>query len=153
RRPEMRELILFASPDQGCTWHQEGAVTPETDAFRFFAPADGLYWFRVAVVDRHGRQDPADPAKVAPNQKVLIDTLPPVLRIVPAQREGEDVVVAWEVQEDHPDWNTLKLEYRPADAPASAWSPAPVKPGPGRPARFRLPAGGPVALRLQMQDL
>ena len=64
-------------------------------------------------------QEPADVSRGPPDQKILIDTVRPVVRIVSAQRQGEDIVVAWEIQEEHPDWTSLKLEYRSLDGSAT----------------------------------
>jgi hypothetical protein len=152
RRAEIKELILFMSSDEGKTWHEQAVASPDQDAFPFYAPKDGMYWFSVCVINQQNKREPPDPLAVPPNQKILIDTLKPVVRIKSAERQGEDVVVNWEVQEDHPDWATLKLEYRPADAPAGPWYPVTVTPGAGQ-TRFRVLQPGPVALRMQLQDL
>ena len=38
RRAELRELVLYASNDQGRTWQQTAAVPPTQNAFTFNAP-------------------------------------------------------------------------------------------------------------------
>src|SRR5713226_6948191 len=153
RRPLINALVLYAYSDEGRTWKQVAVATPEQDAFAFYAPNDGTYWFTVTVVDPQGNSEPKDIYKVAPNQKILIDTLKPIVKITAAERQGEDIVVNWEIQEDHPDLATLKLEYRTSDAPASVWYTAPLTNPPliGQ-ARFRLTSQGAVTLRVQMQD-
>src|SRR5947209_8742038 len=69
-RREIRELILYASNDQGKTWHQEAVVTPDRDGFAFYAPVDGLYWFSVGTVDLKGVQYPADIYKASADLRV-----------------------------------------------------------------------------------
>jgi len=153
RRPLIKQLVLYASSDEGRTWKQVAVADPQQDAFAFSAQTDGTYWFTVTVVDPQGNSEPKDIYKVAPNQKILIDTLKPIVKITAAERQGDDIVVNWEIQEDHPDLSTLKLEYRTADAPASVWYTAPLNSPPliGT-ARFRLASTGAVSVRVQMQD-
>jgi hypothetical protein len=153
RRPLIKQLVLYASSDEGRTWKQVAVASPDQDAFGFSAPTDGVYWFTVVVVDPQGNTEPKDPYKVPPSQKILIDTLKPMVKITAAERQGDDIVVNWEIQEDHPDLATLKLEYRTADDPASVWYMAPLTNPPliGQ-ARFRLSRSGAVSIRVQMQD-
>ncbi len=153
RRPLIKQLVLYASSDEGRTWKQVAVASPDQDAFAFSAPTDGIYWFSVTVVDPQGNQEPKDPYKAPPNQKILVDTLKPIVKITEAQRQGEDIVVNWEIQEDHPDLSTLKLEYRTADAPASVWYTAPLNnPSLIGQAKFRLASTGIISIRVQMQD-
>src|SRR5207249_1836360 len=154
RRPLIKQLVLYASNDEGRTWNQVSIASPDQEAFAFSAPTDGVYWFTVTVVDPQGNSEPKDIYKVPPSQKILIDTLKPQVKLTAAERQGDDIVVNWEIQEDHPDLATLKLEYRTADAPASVWYTAPLTNPPliGQ-ARFRLTSQGAVTLRVQMQDM
>jgi hypothetical protein len=159
RVENISQLVLFVSSDKGASWHQHTTVKPKTapqeqdqNVFIFRAAADGEYWFRVAVLDLKGNQEPRDPSKGAPDQRILIDTRPPKVDILSAQRQGDDVLVDWIAQEDHPDWTTFKLEYRRADDASGAWSPAPVNPGPKGPGRFRVSAAGPLRVRLSLKD-
>lgn len=154
RRSEIKELHLFVSSDLGRTWNQQGVAPPDQDAFPFFAPTDGVYWFSVEVIDQRGNRDPADIYRAPPAQKVFIDTLRPLVRVTAAERQGDEVVVAWEIQEDYPDIGTFRLEWRSADNPAGAWAPVPVAVAPALigQARFRSPISGPLAVRVALQD-
>jgi beta-lactamase regulating signal transducer with metallopeptidase domain len=76
RRKDIKELILFASDDEGKTWEVVSRLTPDSQAFDFKAGADGLIWFTVAVVDQHGRQMPPDLSAAAPTLKVRVLTTP-----------------------------------------------------------------------------
>jgi hypothetical protein len=152
QRGKIKELILFTSSDQGATWNETQVAPPDKDAFVFYAPSDGVYWFNICVVDAQGRREPPDIYKSPPRQKVLVDTLPPNVRIVSAERQGDDVVVAWEIQEDHPDLATLKLEYRAADAAAWTWTPVSMSPALSGQTRFHVATAGPVTIHLQLAD-
>jgi hypothetical protein len=155
QRAEIHELILFMSNDEGKTWNQQAVASPDQDAFPFYAPRDGVYWFTVCVVNQKGEREPEDIYKAPPSQitKIVVDSLKPLVRIKSAARQGDDLVVNWEIQEDHPDLATLKLEYKPANAPDSQWTPASIQPQLIGQGRFRVANPGPLDLRMQMQDL
>jgi hypothetical protein len=152
RRPEIRELRLFVSSDKGAKWQQVSTITPEKDGFVFFGQGDGEYWLCPATVNRLGKQDPENIYK-APHdqiQKMVIDRLKPAMKLVSPQRQGDEISVGWEIQEEHPNPKTLKLEYRSANDPN--WTAVPVTPGPTGQARFRAGPGA-VSIRMQFQDL
>ena len=153
KREQIKQLLLFVSSDQGKTWHQEAVVPPDNDEFLFYAPADGVYWLRVAFVNKQGKQEPEDITKGPPDQKVLIDTLKPMVRFASTHREGDGIAVAWEVQEEHPDLPSLKLEYRPADGSPAQWSAVSVTQALIGQAQVRPGTPGAVVLRLQFKDL
>src|SRR5205807_271464 len=152
QRSKIKELILFVSPDQGATWNEVQVASPDKNAFIFYAPTDGLYWFNICVIDAQGRREPPDIYKSTPRQKVLVDTLQPNLRILSAERQGDDIVVAWEIQEEHPDLVTLKLEHRTPDAPTWMWTPVSINPALSGQARFRVATFGPVVVHMQLAD-
>jgi hypothetical protein len=151
-RSKIKELQLFVSDDQGVTWKQVAKATPDDKAFIFYAPADGVYWFNVGVVDNQGKREPPDLYQSAPRQKVLVDTAKPVVHILAAERQGEEVAVRWQVQEDHPDLSSLKLEYRTPEAPAWVWYNVPIAQALVGSTQFHCTGTGPVTLRMQMQD-
>lgn len=155
RRAEIKQLILYVSADEGKEWNQVAVATSDKASFPFTAPKDGLYWFTVGVVDQQGKQQPLSPYQVPPAQKVLVDTEKPIVKITSAERQGDDVVVAWEIQEDNPDLASLKMEYRPADGQSSfgSWYMVPVNtPALHGEARFKASTQGPLAVRLELKD-
>ncbi|MBI1830859.1 MAG: hypothetical protein HYR84_05335, partial [Planctomycetes bacterium] len=99
-RGNFREFILYSSTDLGKTWQQAGVIPATKNAFAFYAPADGSYWLQVATVNRQGVQEPDDMAimKGPPHLKMHIDTLKPIVRSFQALRQGDDIVVAWDIQ-------------------------------------------------------
>jgi hypothetical protein len=153
RRGELRELVLYYSTDEGRSWKRYTSVPPDSKAFIVNLPQDGTYWFNVCVVDRQGTQEPSDPSKVAPAQKIVIDTVKPLLRVTSAVRQGDQIVVAWDIQEENPDLPTLKMEYRTPEMPASQWETVSLNPAQSGQVSFRPPGSGFVSIRMQMQDL
>lgn len=151
RRAELRELVLYASNDQGRTWQQAAAVPPTQNAFTFNAPIDGAYWLRVAVIDRMNKQVPENIYQGPPDQKVVIDTMKPLLRLKSPERVGEEVSLAWELQEDNPDWTTFRLEYQPKNS-ATAWTPIQATAGLTGQARFRPNTQATITVRLTFKD-
>jgi hypothetical protein len=152
QRAKIKELILYSSVDQGVTWNEAAVVSPDKHSFVFYAPADGLYWFNICVVDTNGVREPADIYKTAPRGKVLVDTLKPNVR-VSAERKGDDLEVRWEIQEDHPDLSTLKLEYRTPDSPSlMPWYKAAASPVLNGQSSFRFANPGPATVRVQIMD-
>jgi hypothetical protein len=75
-RNDIREVKLLCSVDGGGTWEQVATLPPTANAFRFEAPADGIYWFNVAIVSRTGKAFPAEMVNTAPALKVLVRTNP-----------------------------------------------------------------------------
>jgi hypothetical protein len=156
-RSEIRDMLLYASTDHGRSWHQVGAIPSSKDRFVFYAPGDGTYWFQVAFVNRLGVQMPDDQAimKGEPQQKMVIDTLQPVMKAFRAQRVGDDVLVSWEVQEDHPDLGPdgFRLEYQLKDSLSAAWTRIPVQAGLQGKASFRPGTNQAVNVQLTVRDL
>src|SRR5262249_55270709 len=128
-RAKIKELILYVSDDEGRTWKDTANAPPDKDAFVFYAPHDGVFWFNICVIGQAGNREPPDIYKVPPAQKVLVDTLRPTVNILSAERQGDEISVAWEIQEQNPDLNTLTLEFRTPDAPSWMWYKATVTPG------------------------
>ena len=153
RRNEVRELLLFVSRNQGQSWEQEAIATPDKDAFPFFAPADGVYWFQVMIVDKKGGRDPADVYNTAPGLKVLVDTTSPIMRLTPGERVGDEVSVGWEIQEPYADLKSFRLEYATFGADgAPVWRMIQATPGLSGNARFRPIASGPMRVRMTLLD-
>jgi hypothetical protein len=152
QRAEIKEVLLFCSTDQGTTWTQVAVSTPDKTGFRYFAPTDGMYWFSVCVVDRQGKREPPDIYKSPPGQKVLVDTLKPNLRLTVTERQGDEILIGWEIQEDHPDLASLKLEYRTPESPPWLWTAATIMPALVGQARFRPNQAGTVSVRMQIAD-
>jgi hypothetical protein len=152
RQHEVRELLLFMSRDRGQTWEVYARATPDKKGFDFYAAGDGLFYFSIAVIDRSGRQDPVDVYRAPVGQKILIDTKKPTLQLT-ADRSGDEVLVDYVIQEDRPERESLKLEYKAGDSPGGQWTPLPIEFAPRGKMRFRPGAPGPLTVRLSLRDL
>ena len=102
---------------------------------------------KLCNVYRDGTRTPSDISKGPPALKILVDTLKPAVRIVSAERQGDGIVVRWEIQEDHPDLGSLKLEYSSAEDATHQWYTVPVDPTLNGSARFRFVGSGAVSVR------
>jgi hypothetical protein len=153
RRAEIKQLILWASVDGGKAWDQVATVTPDKDGFNYYAKEDGLYLFKVQVEDQQGNKQPGDIYKAPVGQRIMVDTLRPQVQIMSAERQGDEIAVRWEIREDNPDIASLRMEYRPADAPAEAWSPVTLTPALASQASFKVASSAAVSMRLQFADL
>jgi hypothetical protein len=154
-RQEIKTLYLHWSRDRGHSWEQIAAIAPTEPGFTVHAPTDGEYWFRVAVLSKQDKMDPADIFKEKDERthKIIVDTLRPNVRLVSAQRQGEDVLVRWEIQESHPDVKSMKLRYRPTNSAADWSEPVPLKPGPVGEVLAKVNTGNALTFRLEIKDL
>jgi hypothetical protein len=150
QKEKISEIELFVSTDEGKTWNKTSVIPPEKGGFSYTAATDGMYWFKVCTVDKAGNREPNDIYKQGRVEKIFVDTLPPTLRIVKAERQGENIVVFWEMQELNPDLNSFKLEYRAVDG---FWFPVTVTPALVGQQSFRSPHNGPVKVRMTVGDL
>jgi hypothetical protein len=153
RQADVKELILYMSQDKGQSWGIHSRAPRDKKAFDIYAQKDGPMWFSIAVVDQNDRADPPDPYKVAPGQKLFIDTAKPEVRIVSAERVGNEIDIRWEARDANPDWATLHLDYRLGDSPGGQPVPVPIQPGDQGTYRLKVAGPGPVTLRLQLKDL
>jgi len=103
------------------------------------------------VVGKDGKQEPDAPAK-APKLKILIDTAKPVVRLS-AGRQGDAIVAAWDIQEDIPKLDTIKLEYRTAEMPPEQWLTVKLDP-PQLTGRVGIPlrSSAPALVRMEIVD-
>lgn len=152
QRSEIKELRLFASADQGRSWDLASTMKPDDNYFVFRAPGDGTYWLQVACVDHANRQTPENPGTQPPRQKIVIDTIKPIIRTLQARRHGSEVIVVWEIQEDHPDPASFRLEYQPKDG-GGLWTAVTATAGPVGEARFQPTGSQALAVRLTIRDL
>ncbi len=157
-QPEIRELLLYASSDQGREWkHVAGPITSDKKEFAFYAPGDGTYWLRVVKVTKQNVRDPDDMnlMRGLPDMKLVIDTLKPIVKTMEAQRQGDDVYVNWEVQEDHPDLSRdgMQLDYMVKDAPIERWTAIPFNAGLKGQVQFNPGHKQPLVIRLTVRDL
>ncbi|HYH63787.1 MAG TPA: hypothetical protein VD866_03720, partial [Urbifossiella sp.] len=152
-RKGIGQVQLYASADKGQTWPLVATVLPDKTQFSYTAPRDGSYWFHIVIVDRAGKKDPANLTVEPPAMKVLVDTVKPQVEFKGSRRTGEEVVVEWDVRDDHPNDAATKVAFRRADAPADDWREVTLPPGPRNGVRFPSGTTGPVQVRVNVADL
>jgi hypothetical protein len=153
REPDVKELVLYISTDQGKTWDIYDRATPTQKSFQFHAKTDGLFFFSIAVVDRRGKQDPADIATAKRISKIHIDSEKPEVKFESTKRVGNDIQLTWNIREANPNWSSLKLEYRSLETPNAPWTPLPVVQDSTRTHTFNPNTQGDVAVRISLADM
>jgi hypothetical protein len=152
QRNNLRELVLYCSKDEGKTWDQAGQATPEKTAFSFTAARDGKYWFTIQTVDKNGIRSPPDVMAAQVGQRIIVDTVKPLVK-VKADRQGQEIIVSWEITEDYPNPSTFALEYHLADQSSLLWTVVPnTIPGATGSATFMPPSSAAVTVRLKVKD-
>lgn len=153
RKKDIDKSYLFVSRDRGQTWPLESVATPDKPAFQYTAPEDGEYWVNMMIVYKNGQKDPPDITRVAPARKLLIDATAPAVKITTARWDGDDLLVAWEVQDKFPNDAATRVLVRPTGAGESAWQPAPLDGVMKRTAKFKPGIAGPVTVKVAAADL
>jgi hypothetical protein len=148
RAAEIQGVELYVSTDQGRNWNQKGYTTPDRKEFNFTADVDGEYWFSILIVDRNNRREPPHPNAAPVGQKLLVDTLKPEVKLR-AERQGDSVNVNWEIHEEHPNLNSFRLEWRPADGPEN-W--VAVQTSPGMTGQTSIKASEAIVVRGSLED-
>jgi hypothetical protein len=151
-RRHIRQMKLFVARNGENTWYQEAAVAPDQDHFTFHAKDDGLYWFIMVEEDLQGRQVPADLTRTPPDLKVLIDTTPPRIRLTTLQRQGEEIVAEWVIEDAYPAAAKTQVHVRPAGS-SGEWQEVRLAPGVYHGVRFPLRTPQAVELRVTAYDL
>ena len=78
-RVSLSEIRLYVkTPTTG--WKLQESVAPHATRFNCKVTQDGEYWYTLATVDRAGRMTPADVNLEPPSQRVVIDTILPVIQ-------------------------------------------------------------------------
>ncbi len=152
-RKAIGQVQLYASADKGQTWPLVATVLPDKTEFSYTAPRDGSFWFHIVIVDRAGKKDPANLTAEPPAMKVLVDTVRPAVEFKSGRRTGEDVVVEWDVRDDHPNDSATRVTFRRADGPADDWREVTLPPGPRNGVRFPSGTTGPVQVKVTVADL
>jgi hypothetical protein len=90
-RKSIRQVLLYVARNGENTWYQEGSVTPDKDYFVYTAKEDGIYWFKMVLVNLKGERDLVDLTRDPADMKILIDTHQPVIRVMNFRRNGDEI--------------------------------------------------------------
>jgi hypothetical protein len=147
----IREVQLYASENRGTNWDQVAVAKPAETRFSFTARHDGVYWFTVRTLDNDNHGYPPTLEQVQPRLKVCVDTQPPVVTLRPVQSPDGPAAVEWEVRDDNPDPEGLRLDYRPTGS--SDWQPLSIQKALKGQRAWNPGSNAPVEVRLQARDL
>jgi hypothetical protein len=118
RRQLVDRLELYVSPDEGKSWQLATTGDPFRDKLEYEAPNDGVYWFHLVTVGTKGVRNPANLAGEKPALKVLIDTTRPVVRVTKAERSGDQIHLAWTIDDANPGDGTTRVYFSHPKIPA-----------------------------------
>lgn len=107
-----QRVVMSVSKDLGVTWEPAGEVAPSAGTFTFQAGADGEYWFRLRSIDRKGRARGGE----GPDMRVLVDAAGPRLAARVWKGADGEILCRYAAIDDSIRMESLKLEYRTADA-------------------------------------
>ncbi|MGH7222757.1 MAG: hypothetical protein ACRELF_05995 [Gemmataceae bacterium] len=155
RAQEVQELILLVSQDKGGVWQRVESKPPSEHKFVYHAPADGPYWFIVQEFDYNGRKIPENPMRAKPSMAIIVDTVPPKVKVTAERLPSGAIRVHWRASDEYPDPRSLRLEYHTSAHKEEQWSsvlPSPVLEGdkefdPGQNGKT-----GEVRVRVRMKD-
>lgn len=146
------QVRLYVSTDQGRNWKFTSAAVPEDQQFRFSTPTDGYFWFAVQSVDTQGKLFPPSVDNLRANLRVIVDTVPPVVKSQALPARGNEIGVAWNIQDDNLDValpDATRVEYRQVGG--INWIPLAVPPGVNQ-LYWNPQAAGPFEVRVLARD-
>jgi hypothetical protein len=107
-----QRVVMSVSKDLGGTWESAGEVAPSAGTFTYQAGADGEYWFRLRAIDRKGRARGGE----GPDMRVLVDAAGPRLAARVWKGADGEILCRYAAIDDSIRMESLKLEYRTAEA-------------------------------------
>ncbi len=109
---EILEVQLYVSRDRGAKWRFYSRTEPQQGAFAFQTTGDGEYWFFIRTVDRLGQVQPQTVGE--PGLRVVVDTVPPKLRLEAQRGDLGQIVVRWTIEEPNLKAGGLRIQCRAA---------------------------------------
>ena len=107
-----QRVVMSVSKDLGGTWDAAGETAPSAGTFTYKAGADGEYWFRLRAIDRKGRARGGE----GPDMRVLVDAAGPRLAARVWKGADGEILCRYAAIDDSIRMESLKVEYRTADA-------------------------------------
>ncbi|MDY3554351.1 hypothetical protein R5W24_003471 [Gemmata sp. JC717] len=149
----IRHVFLYVARNGENTWRQEASVTPDKKWFIYTAKEDGLYWFKMQIVDMKGNADPANLTVDPPDLKMVVDTTKPVIRVTDARRTGDEIVVQWAVDDKFPNDEATRVQFRATNGPENAWQDVTLPAGPRTGVRFPSGISEGVTVKISTADV
>ncbi len=107
-----QRVSMSVSKDLGGSWEAAGEVAPSAGTFTYQAGADGEYWFRLRAIDLKGRARGGE----GPDMRVLVDAAGPRLAARVWKGADGEILCRYAAVDDSIRMESLKLEYRTAEA-------------------------------------
>ena len=121
------EVQLFLSKDNGKKWELYDRQDTNEKEFSFKSNGDGEYWFALRTLDRNRRLIP-EGRVVAPELRVIVDTVKPKLEFNAHSDAAGRVVCQWRANDENIDPASVKIGYRDARGePDSQWIPVDIR--------------------------
>jgi len=97
---------LWYTTDSGATWQFYGYDPDVTSPFRFQAPSEGIYGFKLTSITRSGITEPAPKPGTKPDIQTLVDVTFPTLMLDDPRgggsyRGGDTLYIRWTARDDH----------------------------------------------------
>jgi hypothetical protein len=127
-RAQLREVYLWVK-NGTADWVQQESAPPDVQFFAYRVPHDGEYCFSIATVDHNGKMNPADIRLQRPGLRVVVDTQPPTVTVKPWVAPDGESCLHCELQDIHPDPQSIQITYRGKDQIERALEPHPFKAG------------------------
>ena len=115
-QPNITQVRLYVSSDQGRRWQYAATAAPADQHFRFATPTDGYFLFAVQTVDGQGKLFPQAPEDFRANLRVIVDTVAPQVQAQPLPPRAGEVGVTWSIRDDNLDPalpDSTRVEFRP----------------------------------------
>ena len=157
KRDLVGHVALLVSRDEGQTWAVADTVKPDRERLNreylnLVAREDGLHFVNLVFYFKDGTSDPKDPSREAAEYKMLIDSTPPVVKIVNATRQGDDVLLDWTADDKYLNEAATQVLYKAAANPLNEWTPVPPGSIAKRSTKFRPAFAGPLVVRVIASD-
>ncbi len=154
RIKELKEALLFISRDGGNLYEIGDRIDPSKQTeFTYLTKEDGEYWVQLQLVFANGTLEPKNPSVLPPAEKIVVDTVKPVVTVTTAEMVGEEAVVEWRIDDKHPADANTRVWYKPTGGDNSAWQEVPTTAVNKRTARFKPAVGGPITVQVTTADL
>ncbi len=155
RVKELRVARLFVSRDGGEVYEIGGdPIDPaKTNEFNYTAKEDGEYWVQLQLEFKDGTLEPKNPRALPPAEKVVIDTVKPVVVVTSAEMVGEEAVIEWRIDDKHPADANTRIWYKQTGGDNSAWQEVPAAAISKRTARFKPAVAGAITVQVTTADL
>ncbi|MBI2806010.1 MAG: hypothetical protein HYX68_13605 [Planctomycetes bacterium] len=133
-RLAISEFRLYVkTPTSG--WKLQESGNQNLTRFSCKVAQDGEYWYTLATVDKAGRMDPPDVNLAAPSQRVIVDTVAPIIQVQSWTSPQNDLCLRCTVTDVNPDMTTLRAICRTSAGDVA------LEAFPNQPNTFRLKGG------------